>query len=236
MLPLVELKNVHLRRNHYDILKKITLQIQPGEIVSLIGLNGSGKTTLLKVILGIYEPTKGKVINRARHMGYVPQKFEFDRRIPFSVNELLKIYSGKSNTEILKKLREVHADHLIKQSIGHLSGGEMQRVLIANALLNEPDLLLLDEPTSGLDVAGEKDFHCMMEDIHRQYHMAMVIVSHDIHLVFKQAKKIFCVDHCLVCHGHPQDVQKSEAFTRLFGPHLIPFEHHKPHDHDHSHC
>lgn len=233
MKPVIELKNVGLTLNQYEILKDISLEILPGEIISLIGLNGSGKSSLLKTMLGIYQPTSGKVINRAKKTGYVPQKFEFDRSIPVSGFELLEIYSKKPASEINKKLKEVSAYSLRNKKIGSLSGGEMQRLLIANALLNKPDLLLLDEPTSGLDITGEKDFYCLIEDIHKQYKMAIVIVSHDIHLVFNRAKKVFCVDHCLACHGHPKDVQKTEAFKKLFGPHLIPFEHHKHHDSNH---
>ncbi len=227
MKPIVELKDVHLTLSGYRVLHDITLDIQSNEIVSLIGLNGSGKTTLLKLILGIHKPTKGKVINRAKKTGYVPQRFDFDRTIPFSVLELLRTYSGRSEDDIMKKLEETESMHLVNKPVGGLSGGEMQRVLIANALLAQPDLLLLDEPTSGLDVAGEKDFFCMIEDIHKKYKMSVIIVSHDIHLIFNHAKKVFCIDHCLVCHGHPSEVKKSDAFSKLFGPHLVPFKHHK---------
>jgi zinc transport system ATP-binding protein len=233
MKPIVELKNVGLTLGGNSILNDISLEILPNEIISLIGLNGAGKSTLLKMILGIHKPTRGQRINRARRTGYVPQNFEFDRSIPLSVRELLKTYSNAPEAKIHEKLNEVGAGPLIHQKIGSLSGGQMQRILIANALLMEPELLLLDEPTSGLDVSGEKDFYCMIDDIHRHYPMAIVIVSHDIHVVFNHAKKIFCVDHCLVCHGHPDEVKQTEAFGRLFGPHLVPFKHHIS-DGDHS--
>ena len=226
MKPLIEIHNVSLRFGDYNVLRNISLDIMPHEMVSLIGLNGSGKTTLLKLMLGVFKPDIGQVIRRARRVGYVPQKFEFDRSIPFSVSEILKVYNRVSDTEVEKKLKEVSAEMLIKKSIGNLSGGEMQRVLIANALLSRPDLLLLDEPTSGLDVAGEKDFYCMIEEIHEKYKIAIVMVSHDVHMVFNHAQKILCVDHGLVCHGHPEEVKKHKEFERIFGPHLIPFKHH----------
>ncbi len=225
--PLVELESVCLKRSNQTIVENISLKIMPDEIISLIGLNGSGKSTILKLILGIYKPTSGEVIRHTKKIGYVPQKFEFDRTIPLSVMELIQIYSEASKADIESKLKEIGAHHLIHRNIGGLSGGEMQRILIANALLSKPELLLLDEPTSGLDVIGEKDFYCSIEEIKKKYKLSVVIVSHDIHLVFDHAKTIFCVDHCLVCHGHPEKVKKNEAFQKLFGPHLVPFKHHE---------
>ena len=231
--PILKLQGVNLQFAGSSILSNITLEILPSEMVSLIGLNGSGKTTLLKIMLGIYKPTSGLIVNRVRRIGYVPQKFEFDRTTPFSVKELLRVYNKASDSVIQKKLQEVDAEALMNRSFGSLSGGQMQRVLIANALLNNPELLLLDEPTSGLDVVGEKDFYCLIEQIHKKYGIAIVIVSHDVHMVFNQAQKILCVDHGVVCHGHPEEIKKSKEFARLFGPHLIPFKHHN-HDADHS--
>jgi zinc transport system ATP-binding protein len=231
MEPIVELKNVSLKLSGYSLVKDVNLQIFPDDIISLIGLNGAGKTTILKLILGIHQPSDGQITRRIKRMGYVPQRFEFDRTIPFSVIELLKVYSQANEKDIKEKLKEVGVLHLVNKNIGGLSGGEMQRVLIANALLIEPELLLLDEPTSGLDVVGEKDFYCMLDGIHKKYKVPIIMVSHDIHLVFNHASKILCVDHCVVCHGHPEDVKKSESFQKLFGPHLIPFKHHEDGDH-----
>jgi len=233
MKPLITLKNISLTLSGQPILRDISLQILPGEMVSLIGLNGSGKTTLLKLMLGIHQPTSGKVTRNVKRVGYVPQTFEFDRTIPFSVLELLKTYSSANEKKIQEKLKEVGALTLMNKNIGQLSGGQMQRVLIANALLGKPQLLLLDEPTSGLDMMGEKDFYCTLEELNQKYKMAIVMVSHDIHLVMKHAKKIFCVDHCLVCHGHPEEIKKNKEFVKLFGPHFIPFKHHA-NDGDHS--
>jgi len=231
--PVLKLQGVSLQLRNNNILSNITLEILPHEMVSLIGLNGSGKTTLLKIMLGIYKPTSGLVINRARRIGYVPQKFEFDRNAPFSVRELLLTYNRVSESEILNKLKEVDAEELVAKPFAALSGGQMQRVLIANALLNSPELLLLDEPTSGLDVAGEKDFYCLIEAIHKKYKIAIVIVSHDVHMVFNRAQKILCVDHGVVCHGHPEEMKESKELARLFGPQFMPFKHHR-HDADHS--
>lgn len=233
-MSIVSFENVDLEFGQNKVLKDISLELEKGEIISLIGLNGAGKSSILKLMLGAYQPTRGIIVNRAKRVAYVPQKFEFDRSIPLTVRELLMSFSHASESRIKTSLGQVGALDLIDHQVGRLSGGQVQRVLIANALLQKPDLLLLDEATSGLDVEGEKDFYCLVEEIHKKHPMAIVMVSHDIHLVFSRAEKVFCVDHSLVCHGHPDELKKSEKFLKLFGSHLVPFKHHSKHNG--SHC
>lgn len=230
--PVVILDNVSFKPRNSEILDRISFEVLPGELVSLIGLNGAGKTTILKLILGSIRPTQGKVQVHAKRVGYVPQRFEFDRTIPLAARELLSIYSGSSAAKIMEKLNEVKASHLADKFIGGFSGGEMQRVLIANALLQEPELLLMDEATAGLDVEGEKDFYCLMDELHKKYQFTTIMVSHDIHLVFKHATKVICLNKHVCCIGTPKEVHNNPEFTKLFGPHFSPFTHHE-HDSDH---
>lgn len=223
---LIRFDGVDVELSGNSVLENISMEIFPGEIVTLIGLNGAGKTTLLKTILGIYKIKKGKIDMRAKRIGYVPQKLQFDRTIPFSVREFLDTYSGRAAGKIEDVLKEVKADGLIDKKIGNLSGGELQKVLIANALLQKPDLLLLDEATAGVDIKGEQNFFELIAQIHEKYQVTIVMVLHDIHTVFSKASKVFCLNKTICCHGKPKDVSQSPEFTKLFGPYLVPYEHH----------
>jgi zinc transport system ATP-binding protein len=194
-------------------------------MVSIIGLNGSGKTTLLKSILGIYKPRTGKIIVNAAKIGYVPQNLFFDKTIPLSVFELLKVYTKKSEKAIKEKLHEVDAENLINKKIGQLSGGQLQRVLIANSLLMQPDLLLLDEPTASIDIVGEKTIYDLIKKIYNYYKITIVMVSHDIHMVFDQASKILCLNRKLYCSGTPKEISKNKEFKKIFGHNLVPYTH-----------
>ncbi|MBI5754812.1 metal ABC transporter ATP-binding protein [Candidatus Peregrinibacteria bacterium] len=223
--PLVEFRSVSIERTGQNVLEHVSLEIFRNEIVTVIGLNGAGKTTLLKAMLGIYKPTRGKIILRTKKIGYVPQKLQFDRTIPFSVLELLRMYSGKGADVVFQKSQEIQAEKLLEKKVGELSGGELQRVLLVNALLADPELLLLDEATSGIDVRGEQQFYTLIQQLHQTYRMAIVMVSHDIHTVFAQASRVFCLNRTLCCHGAPQDVSQNPEFVKLFGSYLAPYKH-----------
>jgi len=232
--PLVKISKLVVVQNGIRILHDINAEIYPGEIISLIGLNGSGKTTLLKTILGLIKPTSGTLSVNARKIGYVPQKLDFDRTIPITIFELLKIYNPKAQSNTINaKLEEVSALKLGEKLVGTLSGGQLQRVLIANALINLPDLLLLDEATAGIDITGEDQFYSLIKQIHKDYQPTILLVSHDIHTVFANTDRVFCMDGCLCCQGTPEAIAKTPEFKRLFGKHLKPY-HHKDHAH-HSH-
>ncbi len=228
---IIKIQNLSLEISGFKILENINLEINEGEINTIIGLNGSGKTTLLKTILGVYKPSSGSIEINTKKIAYVPQKLHFDKTIPISVYELLQIYSGKNQIDILAKLKEVKADKLTNKKVGVLSGGELQRVLIANALLLEPKLLLLDEATAGIDIVGEKDFYDLIEKIHTEYKITIIMVSHDIHTVFAASDKIFCINKHICCSGKPAEVSQDTQFKKLFGHNLAPFSH--KHDHHH---
>jgi zinc transport system ATP-binding protein len=223
---LLSCQNMDVILSGQIILQDVSFEINKNEIVALIGLNGSGKTTLLKAILGIYPISKGIRKLHTKRLAYVPQKIQFDRTIPITVFELLNTYSDKDRQEILKKLKEISSDHLIDRQVGKLSGGELQRVLIANALLLKPELLLLDEATAGIDAVGERNFYDLVTKIHEEYKMTIIIVSHDIHTIFNKATQIFCLhNRSIVCKGKPSDVIKQKAFSDIFASHLSPFTH-----------
>lgn len=223
---LVAFRSVSIELSGQNVLENVSLEIFRSEIVTVIGLNGAGKTTLLRAILGVYRPARGEIIVRTKKIGYVPQRLQFDRTIPFSVLELLRTYSGKSADVIFQKSQEIQAEKLLEKKVGELSGGELQRVLLVNALLSDPELLLLDEATSGIDARGEHQFYQLLQVLHQKYQMAIVMVSHDIHTVFAHASRVFCLNRTICCYGAPQDVSASPEFAKLFGSYLAPYKHH----------
>lgn len=230
----VIIKDLSITAGKQVILEKVNLTINKGEIISLIGLNGSGKTTLLKAIIGLIKPSQGKISLKAKQIGYVPQRLEIDRTIPITVTELIKTYNPDASVnKILASLDEVDAQNLAKAQIGNLSGGELQRVLIANALIKSPDLLLLDEATAGIDINGADLFYQLIKKIHARYQPTIILVSHDIHAVFSNSDRVYCLNHCICCHGTPRTVYDNPEFKKLFGNYLSPYLHHNHEQHNH---
>jgi len=221
---LVKTENLGVSFGKAVVLENISLEIYQREVVALIGLNGAGKTTLLKTILGIYRPSSGSVKVNTRRLGYVPQRLNFDRSIPITVKELLQAYGGKNNA-IEDKLALAGGLHLISRRVGDLSGGEFQRVLLASALLPEPELLLLDEPTSGIDVVGERSFFEIVKKLQDEQDVAIVLVSHDIHQVYRHATRVVCINKTMLCQGPPHTIAGDSGFQELFGDYLIPYGH-----------
>ena len=230
---LISCRDVALDLGGRRVLHDIDLDILPGEIVSLIGPNGAGKSSLLRVLMGIYAPTAGIVTRHTDRIGYVPQRITIDRTLPLSVVDFVRIYSGADRSTIETRLGSLGMSTLRHARIGTLSGGELQRTLIVLALLRTPDILLLDEPTSGVDVLGEETFYALIDDIHRDTGVAIILVSHDIHTVFARSSRILCLDGHICCSGHPTDLAGHAEIRRLFGEHIVPYTHH--HDHTHEH-
>lgn len=225
--PLVEVDNVSVIFGKSVAVENVSINIYRGDILAIIGLNGAGKTTLLKAILGIYKPATGSIKVHTKRIGYVPQVLNFDRTIPLTVKELLQTYRNgtKKVKDIEENLGLTGALHLIDKKVGDLSGGELQRVMLANALLSEPELLLLDEPTTGIDVIGEKSFFDIIKSLHDQYEIAIVLVSHDIHMVYRHATQIVCINRRMMCQGPPHEVAVNGSIAKLFGGYLAPYEH-----------
>ena len=215
------------------ILNDINLEVRCGEFLALIGRNGAGKTTLLKAILGEikhegtieYVDHCGCGISHA-HVGYVPQHFFFDKSSPVSVSDFLNAYGnpepvfkGNKNgrERVRKSLEKVGMAHLENRRLGELSGGELQRVMLAFALNPVPDLLILDEPISGVDQRGMDIFYNLVAELRKEHHTAVILVSHDFALVEKYATKVALIDKKIVAHGKAEDVFKSKEFFSVFG-------------------
>lgn len=224
---LLSVENLSLRMQQTDILKGVSFSVKRGEYVALIGPNGSGKTSLLKIILGLYGPSSGHFKLHTSEIGYVPQKLDIDKTIPISVEEFLKVYHpdfGKIEGDY-DVLSSLDAKKLLKKKLGVLSGGELQKILIANAVLRKPSLLLLDEPTAGIDAIGEKYFYEYMQKYIEECNASVVLVSHDMHMVYQYASQVLCLKVSLQCQGTPDEVTSCNAFQDMFGASTTHFHH-----------
>lgn len=200
------------------VLDRIDLVLRRGQMASLIGPNGAGKSTLLQVVAGLIEPTDGRVDCRARRIGYIPQQAGIDPELPVTVQEFLSLKrSPGGSAEREAVLAEIDAAHLAGRPLGRLSGGEFQRVLMAYALLGDPDLLLLDEPLTGVDYRGGMSFHRLLHHLHDERGLTVLMVSHDLHLVEHMSQTIFCLNREICCHGEPAEVLRPDNLERAYG-------------------
>lgn len=221
----------------------MNLSLAPGEIMTIIGPNGSGKTTLIKLLLRLEQPDSGHIIRKENiRIGYVPQKLHLQRVLPVTAEWFLRLsaHPHHGQTDTLKEIAtDLSISHLLDKSIHSLSGGEMQRLLLARALLVSPELLVLDEPAQGVDVTGQAELYALIARISRARGAAVLMVSHDLHLVMSATDHVICLNRHICCEGHPHSVQDDPAFSALFGKHvaqgLAVYTHHHDHHHDHVH-
>lgn len=229
---IIQVEHLLVSYNGQTILNDLNFSIQKGEIVAVVGPNGSGKTTLIRALLGLI-PYRGRVLVDQRpireainRIGYVPQKFMLDQTIPITVGEFLKIAFKKVSLRKIKHaLLEVDMIQHGETPIGTLSGGQFQRVLIARALLNEPSILFLDEATNEVDVLGTKSFYDIIRHLNRVHKTTVILVSHEISMVYKFADQIICLNRDLICFGKPKDTITKEVLEKLYGQDIRFQEH-----------
>ena len=234
--PLVSAENVSLVLGGQLVLDAVSLTVSPGEIVTLIGPNGAGKSSLARVLLGLVEPTKGKVSRQAGlSVGYVPQRFAVPETIPLSVRRLLTLTRKAGEAEIARVLQETGIAHLAATPVTALSGGEQQRALIARALLRDPDFLVLDEPVQGVDFIGEAQLYRLVSDIRARRGCGILMVSHDLHVVMAESDRVVCLNGHVCCEGGPETVKVHPEFAKLFGREAARALAVYSHEHDHVH-
>ena len=231
---LVKLNNVAISFNKKNIIHDISFDLFSGQIVTLIGPNGAGKTSLLKIILGIISPDKGTVWKKDDlKIGYVPQKINLVRSIPLTVERFLKLDENHNRTDLINALKETGAENLLEYGLHTLSGGEMQRVMLARTLLKQPDLMVLDEPAQGLDPVGEEQFYAFLSRLNKTKHCAILMVSHNLHVVMAQTHRVLCLNHHICCSGTPDEIAASPDYLSLYGKDsALAFYKHR-HDHQH---
>jgi zinc transport system ATP-binding protein len=236
--PLVSAFAVNVVRDGRSILEDVDLEVRSGEIVTIIGPNGGGKTTLLRTVLGLIAPTSGTVTRRRDlRMGYVPQRFAADRSLPLTARRFLALAPGARRRDCEQALGEVGAAALAEAQLATLSGGEVQRVLLARALLRNPQLLLLDEPTQGVDLGGEQDLYELITTVRDRHACGVLMVSHHVHVVMGTTDRVVCLNRHVTCTGRPTEIRRDREYLRLFGENAAALLGVYAHDHhDHSHA
>ena len=232
---LLSARGVSLARGGRTILEHVDIDIGPGEIVTLIGPNGAGKTTLVRVLLGLEKADSGTIVRRPDvKIGYAPQRFDRDPAIPVTVERFLELGLPGANADVPAVLEEVGATRVAGQQLHALSGGELQRVVLARALRNST-LLVLDEPVRGVDYVGEAELYGLIGRLRTTRGLGVLLVSHDLHVVMAQSDRVICLNRHVCCSGVPETVSQHPEYARLFGAQAARAFAVYHHAHDHSH-
>lgn len=232
-LHCIKAENISVKIGRDEIIKNVNIHIHCGQLTVIIGRNGAGKSTLLKALLGEVKHTgKIEIYDKKENkydklkIGYVPQNMNIERHMPTTVYDFIAsmitnkpIWISKNKKvyeKIQKYLKTFEAENLIDKSIGDLSGGELQRILLAVATLDKPNLLILDEPVSGMDKNGIKIFFDLINKLKAEYDMAIILVSHDLEQVKKYADKVILLDKTIIKKGTPEEVFESKEYKEIF--------------------
>jgi zinc transport system ATP-binding protein len=238
---LIDARGICVSFGATEVLSNAGLTVSEGKVVTLVGPNGSGKTTLIRVLLGLLRPDAGRVwLRPGLTIGYVPQKLSIDPVLPLNVQRFLALArrpgrGSPGRGTMTQALAEVGAGHTIDLPLRTLSGGETRRVLLARALLGEPDLLVLDEPAQGVDLAGQAELYGLIGRIRHQRGLGVLLVSHDLHLVMAATDEVICLNHHVCCAGRPETVSRHPEYIALFGPAIAQSFAVYAHAHDHEH-
>jgi zinc transport system ATP-binding protein len=225
--PLLSVKNLSLTLNTVHIFNHVNFEVYKEEVLAIVGPNGAGKSMLLKTLLGINEPSTG-VIDwfPGIRIGYLPQRFHVDIYLPMTVGEFLNLKPRKilTNEAVLRLLKLEKS--WLKKKLSHLSSGQLQRVLLAWALLDDPQILLFDEPTENVDIAGQESIYTLLHHLQDTTGISLILVSHDLQVVYKYANKVLCLNEKQICYGEPSQALDHETLKKLFGDHTVYHHHH----------
>lgn len=245
-MTLISAERIDFAQGGNRILQGVSLSLEPGEIVTIVGPNGSGKSTLLRLLIGAITPARGK-ITRAKglRIGYVPQKLHIDPTLPMTVRRFLSLPVAVDDATAEAALRSAGVAGVGGQQMVSLSGGQFQRVLLARAILGKPQILMLDEATQGLDQPGSAAFYRQIDQVRQDIGCAVLMVSHELHVVMSASDRVICLNGHICCEGTPDVVSAAPAYRELFGTgtggalalyrHDHDHDHHHDHDHDHAH-
>jgi len=223
---ILKVKNLNVRLEKEEIIKDLSFEIKQGDVLTVLGPNGAGKTILLKTLLGIL-PYKGEIKwEKEVKIGYVPQRLPFIKETPMSVEEFFELKRA-SRKEIREILNSVGFGSALNKKIGELSSGQFQRILVAWALVRNPDVLLFDEPTTGIDIGGEETIYGLLAKLKKEKDLTILLVTHDLSVVYKFSNSVICLNKCPICQGSPKEVLIPEILRKLYGEEVKFYEHHR---------
>ena len=233
---MISTTDITLTRQGKTLLDKVSLTISKGDFISIIGPNGAGKTTLLKVLLGVLRADTGTV-NRVPGLkiGYMPQQLQVESLFPLNAKRFLTLARKIGQDKLDRIINEVKIANVLSKPMSSLSGGELQRILLARALLNDPDLLILDEPVQSLDIDGQLHFYELLETLYKDLDLTILIVSHDLHIVMRTTRRVICLYHHICCEGEPETISRHPRFVELFGGGMSRMLKVYQHAHSHTH-
>jgi zinc transport system ATP-binding protein len=235
-MSLVTVENLSVRYGAVEVLRHVDLEIAAGEIVTIVGPNGSGKTSLLRALLGSVPPAGGTVtMQPGLRIGYVPQRLHIDPTLPITVSRFLRLPGGADPADIAHALGRAGVPDVAERQMSQLSGGQLQRVLLARALVVRPGLLLLDEPTAGLDQPGSAAFYKLIDSVRTETGCAVLMISHELHVVMAASDRVICLNGHVCCHGTPEHVSSAPEYRALFGTGTAGALALYRHEHDHRH-
>lgn len=235
-MSLLDVEHLSVHYGASEVLRDVSLRVEPGEIVAIVGPNGSGKTTLLRVIVGATALASGRVAAApGLVMGYVPQRLHVDPTLPITVARFLRLPGGAARADMRAALARAGVGELANRQMSQLSGGQLQRVLLARALVARPQLLLLDEPTAGLDQPGSAAFYQLIDEVRRETGCAVLMISHELHVVMAASDRVICLNGHVCCQGTPEHVSSAPEYRALFGTGTGGALALYRHDHDHNH-
>jgi len=224
---ILRVKNLNVELDNEKIIEDLSFEVKEGEILTILGPNGAGKTVLLRTLLGLL-PYKGEIEwQKEVKIGYVPQRLPFIKDIPMSIEEFFKL-KGASREEMREILNSVgFEESFLNKKIGELSSGQFQRILVAWAIVGNPQVLLFDEPTAGIDIGGEETIYTLLAKLKEKRNLTILLVTHDLSVVFKFSDYVICLNKCPICQGAPKEVLTPEVLQKLYGQEVKFYVHYK---------